>query len=99
MNWNRYGDVKPSNDDEVVINTSASHSRFNVRVKCNCQYDSSTNSWIILDPLYVKCGDGNGLLKCKDEDMWCTKDEYREFQKEQNKLKREAAKKKKVKKD
>lgn len=94
MNWNTYKDVKPQEDDEVVINTFSNRGKFNIQVKCNCQYDSITDSWIILDPLYAKCGDENGMLKCKDADMWCTKDEYRQFQREQSKLKREAKKKK-----
>ena len=94
MNWNIYKDNKPEEDSEVIINTSTNHGKFNVQVKCKCQYEKVTNSWIILDPLYAKCGDSFSRLKCKDEDMWCTKDEYREFQKEQNKLKREAKKKK-----
>lgn len=94
MNWNNFNTTKPEEDTEVVINTKSQHGKFSVVVKCNCQYEKTTDSWIILDPLYVKCGDESGRLKCKDEDMWCTKDEYREFQKEQNRLKREAKKKK-----
>ena len=94
MNWNTYLDTKPQEDDEVVVNTCSTRGKFNIQVKCNCQYDKLTASWIILDPLYEKCGE-DGKLKCKDTDMWCTKDEYREFVKEQNKAKRALAKKKK----
>lgn len=98
MNWNTYSDNKPCEDDEVVINTMSDHGKFKINVKCNCQYEESTNSWIILDPLYVKCGE-DGKLKCKDNDLWCTKEDYRQFQREVNKAKRDAAKKKKTHKD
>lgn len=97
MNWNVYGEHKPSDNDEVVINTFTKHGKYSVNVKCNCQYDQCTNSWIILDPLYERCGNGSGRLECTNNDLWCTKEEYKEFQKEQNKAKREA--KKKAKKD
>lgn len=95
MNWNTYGEVKPLENDEVVINTFAQQGKYKVSVKCNCQYDQTTDSWIIMDPLYERCGI-DGKLKCTNEDLWCTKDDYREFQREQNKVKREAAKKKKA---
>ena len=93
MNWNKYIDSKPENDDEVVISAITTKGKYSINVKCNCQYDALTNSWIIMDPLYSKCGE-DGKLTCKAEDLWCFKSDYKEFIKEQNRLKREAKKKK-----